>query len=476
VGIDITPQNICDYTVDIIQMQHYSTRLKFIATIGAAGTIAVAGCSALPGNPKIPPDGNSSPTPTSPTQGGGTTTPGTGTDTQTDTQPGNNPSSNQPFTRGKKVDDFEGNVGSRWQVDYGKYTVTNEDAYEGNQSLVLEPRNPSKRKESITRPYARVSRFFTGSNKALDLSNHDLTMAVKVDKPKDQVLDITANIHAPTGSLSLTSTRQIPKAMDDWVRYDLGYTGTDGKPKLENVLQVEITITTIPQQAKDFRVKIDGLRKIPKPKKGKVIFQFDDGHITAYENAYPVLQQKGWPAGCAVVPDAIGGDKRVSLKMMSEMQQNGWDMMSHPKASPSTALPGLPEQVQRRKIVSAHQKLAALGFEKGARHFVAPYNRVSGTTLDIISDVHETGFLFGACPNNARHPSNPYFISRVQGGSVRGAKDIIDMAARFNQLAVVTYHVIGGNGTPMSVFKRIVDYVEKQNVDVISPSQLIDGK
>jgi peptidoglycan/xylan/chitin deacetylase (PgdA/CDA1 family) len=455
-------------------MQHRSTRRKFIATLGAAGTITVAGCSAMPGSSNTPSDGNSSSSPASPS-GGGTTTPGTGTDTPTNTHPGGN-SSNQPFTRGKKVDDFEGKVSSRWQIDYGKYTITTQDVYEGSQALVLEPRKPSKRKKSITRPFARVSRFFTGSTKALDLSQHDLTMAVKVDKPKGQVLDIKANVHAPTGSLSLNCTRQIPKAMDDWVRYDLGYTGMNGQPQLKNVLQLEIIIATNPQQAKDFKVKIDGLRKIPKPNKGKVIFQFDDGHITAYENAYPVLQQKGWPAGCAVIPDAIGADDRVSLKMMSEMQKNGWDMMSHPKAPPSTALPGLPENVQRRKIVSAHQKLAALGFKKGARHFVAPYNRVSGTTLDIVSDVHETGFLFGACPNNARHPSNPYFISRVQGPAVRGAKQIIDMAAQFNQLAVVTYHVVGGKGLSMSAFKRVIDYVEKKNVDVISPSQLIDGK
>jgi peptidoglycan/xylan/chitin deacetylase (PgdA/CDA1 family) len=453
-----------------------STRRKFLATVGIAGTVSFAGCSGILGNSDRSPNNSSTLSPTSiHTPGGGTETP-TGTDTPTGTQTDKQPNSKQPFTRGKKVDDFEGNVGSRWQVDYGKYTIAKKDVYEGSQSLVLEPRKPSKRKKSLTRPYARVSRFFTGSNKALDLSNHDLTMAVKVDKPKDQPLDIKANVHAPTGSLSLTCTRQIPKAMDDWVRYDLGYTGADGKPKLKNVLELEIIIATNPKETKDFRVMFDGLRKIPKPKKGKVMFHFDDGTLSSYTKAYPVLKQKGWPAACAIIPDVIGADNRLTLKMMGEMQKNGWDMMSHPAAPPSTALPGLPEQVQRRKIVSAHQKLAALGFEQGARHFVAPYNRVSGTTLDIVSDVHETGFLFGACPNNAQHPSNPYFISRVQGPAVRGAKDIIDMAAQFNQLAVVTYHVLGGEGTPMSVFKRIVDYVEKKNVDVITPSQLIDGK
>jgi peptidoglycan/xylan/chitin deacetylase (PgdA/CDA1 family) len=452
-------------------MQDHSTRRTFITTLGIAGTVSVAGCSALPGGSDSPTDGNAS-SPSTPPPSGGTTTSEAGTTPDTTPQQ----PSNSPFARGTVVDDFEGDVSSRWQVDYGKYTVTRTDVYQGRQSLVLEPLKPSQRQKSVTRPYARISRFFTGSNKALDLSQHDLTMAVKVEKPTNTPLDISANIHAPTGSLSLTSTRQIPTAMDDWVRYDLGYTGTDGNPTLKKVLQVELIVATTPDAATDFRVMIDGLRKIPKPTKGKVMFHFDDGHVSAYEKAFPVLQEKGWPAACAVIPDAISSENRLTLKMMSEMQKNGWDMMSHPKAPPSTALPGLPKQVQRRKIVSAHQKLAALGFKKGARHFVAPYNRVSGTTLDIVSDVHETGFLFGACPNNAKHPSNPYFLSRVQGGAVRETTDIIDMAAQFNQLTVISFHILGEEGTPLSVFKRIVNHVEQQNVDVITPSQLIDGQ
>jgi peptidoglycan/xylan/chitin deacetylase (PgdA/CDA1 family) len=462
-------------------MQHRSTRRTFLATLGAAGTVAFAGCSALPGGSKSP-SKTTTPPSTAPATPQGTstkspgTTPngGTGGNSSGGTNNGNE-TKKAPFTRGKVVDDFEGDVGSRWgQPDYGTYKVTTKDAYQGSQSIVLQPRKPSKRKQSVNRAYARIGQVFTGSKKALDLSNKDLTMAVKVEKPKGPI-DITANVHAPTESLSLTSTREIPKAMDDWVRYDLGYTSKSGQPNLSKVLQLELVIAVPPKGPNDFTVKIDDLRTIPKPTKGKVMFQFDDGHISAYKKGYPILKQKGWPAACAVIPSAIGSKNRLSLSMMNKMSKQGWDMMSHPPAPPNTALPGLPKQVQRRKIEQAHQQLVALGFKKGARHLVAPYNRLGGTTIDILRDVHETTFLFGGCPNNAQQPSNPYFLSRVQGSSARGAKRIIDMAAKYNQLAVVSWHVLGGQGTPVNVLKNVANYVEKKNVDVITPSQLIDG-
>lgn len=103
---------------------------------------------------------------------------------------------------------------------------------------------------------------------------------------------------------------------------------------------------------------------------------------------------------------------------------------------------------------------------------------MSSTTLDLIDEIYETGFLFGGCPNNAQHPSNPNFISRVQGPSVRDVRRILDVAEQTNQLVVISYHRIehGENNVPMSEFRKVVDHVKKKNMDVITPSQFIDGK
>lgn len=55
------------------------------------------------------------------------------------------------------------------------------------------------------------------------------------------------------------------------------------------------------------------------------------------------------------------------------------------------------------------------------------------------------------------------------------------MAAQFNQMAVVSWHVINNsekypNAPSVKYFKNFVNYVEKKNVDVITPSPLIGSK
>ncbi|MFC6963007.1 polysaccharide deacetylase family protein [Halocatena marina] len=436
-------------------MQNQTTRRMFLAAVGATGAVSLAGCSSIPGNggggsePKQPSNTTGSEKPS-------TTEPGA---TAPQQRRGKDTSSN----RGSVVDDFEGDVDSRWGINNGKYKVTKKDAFQGSQSLVLEPKKNAKK------PVAKIFKSFYP--KALDLSKHDLSLAVKVNKPKD--IKVSAEVIAPAESSMLTATRYIPLELDGWVRFDLGYTAITGNPTMDKVSQVNLQIGPL-SKGQDFQILIDDLRKYPKPKKGKVMFQFDDGHITTYKKAYPILKKKGWPGSVGIIPDAINGDKRMTDQMMQEMGKSGWDMMAHA----SELLPKLPESKQRQILQQANQYLNLKGFKKGARHFVAPYNRVNQTTLDLIDELFETGYLFGACPNNAQHPSNPSFISRVEGPSVRGARRAINVAEKTNQLVVIAYHAIGNgnNATSEKAFKRIVNHVEKKNVDVITPSQLVDGK
>lgn len=420
--------------------------------------LTLAGCSSDSDDGT---DDNNSPTPTG--------SPGTNTETNKKTK------TNKTKNLGTVVEDFETDVG-KWQVDYGRFE-TRKDSYQGSQSIVLTPQKPKDRAKRFKNiPYARITKYFGGDNsKPLDLSTNDLSMAVKVNKPADA--KITVKLF--TGGLSLLSKRYIPIEMDGWVRYDLGYTAADKDLPMDQILGMQIIIDSrgfTNSTKKEFEIGIDDIRTIPKPKKGKVIFQFDDGVKSAHSTSFPILKEKGFPAATAVIPDAIGNETRMSREELVELSNAGWDIMSHPQTN--HPLPKLSKEVQEQKIRTAKQALMAFEFEKGARHFVAPNSRVSKTTLDIVKKYHETCFLFGGCPNNAQQSSNPYFISRVQGNeSPRGTMDVIDMADRFNQLAVISYHRVGDgvNKVPTSTFQAIVDYVASKDVDVITPSQLIDG-
>ena len=427
-------------------MNDSSTRRSVLASLGAVGVTGVAGCLGSTGQTDT---NNTAPTTTANTS----TTSDDGT--QTPAQQGD-----QPFTRGKLVEDFESFEDSRWGTIGGKVKTDTNEVYAGSQSLHMTNKN------------GEVAGIYKAFPDGLDLRQHDLSIAVKLDKPVRG--KFAAEIIAPARSDMLVSKRYIPKELNGWTRIDLGYTGKTGSPVLKGVQELRLMVQS--EKGTPIDVRIDDLRKIPKPKKGKVMLQFDDAVTSQYEIAFKEMQKRGWGGGIAIIPDAINSQGNITTGQMREMRDAGWDMMAHPQTP--KPLPAYSEDKQRQMIKQAKNYLELKGFPKGARHFVAPYNRVSKTTLDIISEFHETGFMFGACPNNAQQPSNMHAISRVMGKDPQGTRRILNIAEKFNQMAVVTWHSIGDGEdyeTSPKDFKNVLDHIEKKDVDVIAPSGLLDG-
>jgi hypothetical protein len=374
---------------------------------------------------------------------------------------------NTSGSRGEVIEDFEGTVRSRWDVITGTYSVEKREP-RGGQSVVLHGRNNGTRETNAVGIY----RSF-GESGGLDLRNHDLTMAVKFEKPVDGYVGVE---FVTPSSNSLTSLHYIPIELDGWTRFDLGYTAKDGQPTLKNVQELRIVVNT---SEEPINVALNDIRKIPKPKKGKVMFQFDDSHITAFTEAFPRLKQRNWAGGVAVIPGSINSTENMTIDHMREMRDAGWDMMSHPHPSVAKPLPQLSVEQQERLIRQSKQYLVRKGFENGARHVVAPFGRVGEKTIEIMQKYHETNYMFGGSPSNAKHPSNMYAISRVFGtASMEALRPLLDLAERYNQLLVLEYHEIGGDtGTSVAMehFEDVLNYVGTKDMDVVSPSQFLDS-
>ncbi|MFC7188861.1 polysaccharide deacetylase family protein [Halocatena marina] len=442
-------------------MRRPSTRRKFLATLGTAGTISIAGCSAvLPTGPST--NGDQSSTSTAQLSDSS----GSGTDSGTDAEGTGTPS---PGSKGEVIEDFEGDVGSRWQVDSGKYTVDSKKAFNGSQSLVLKGTNNGKQEEENG---VSIYRSFYDSNEGgLDLSAHDLSMAVRFEKPVRGRIGV--EFIAPAESSKLTSRHFLPKELNGWTQLDFGFTSKTGQPVMKSVQELRISVSTA---GEPISVGIDDIRKLPRPKKGKVIFQFDDSHISTYTKAFPELKKRKWPGGVAVIPDSINTEQNMTRDNMREMGKAGWDMMSHPPVS--KPLPQHPAKEQERQIRQSKQQLEQWGFDRGARHIVAPYGRISTETIEIMKKYHEANYIFGGSPGNAAQPGNMYTIPRVHGTSPEDVNAILDVAEQYNQLVVVAYHEIdSGTNTSVSMdgFRTVLDHVKKKDMDVVSPSEFIDS-
>jgi peptidoglycan/xylan/chitin deacetylase (PgdA/CDA1 family) len=428
-----------------------STRRRFLSTIGAVGVAGVAGCAG---------DADST-TPSNATATGTPTAQSTATATSTADETATPSQSNDAdFSRGELVEDFENYEEARWGTIRGDVTTDTNEAYAGSQSLRLSNKNGG------------AAGIFKAFPDGLDLSKHDLSLAVKLDKPVSG--KISMEFIAPARSDMLVSKRFIPGELNSWVRIDLGYTGRKGDPDLSAVQELRLLVLS--EDGTPINYWVDDLRKIPKPKKGKVMMVFDDAVTSQYEVAFKRMQEKGWGGGVAVIPDAINSEGNLTTGQMREMRDAGWDMMAHPQLP--KPLPEYSEQRQREAIERTYNYLDLKGFPKGARHFVAPYHRVSQTTLDIVSEFHETGQMFGACPNNAQHPSNLLTMSRVMGRDPRGTRRVLNIAEEYNQMVSIGWHGIG-DGPDYRVstddFENVINHIAKKDMDVVTPSQFLDG-
>lgn len=70
--------------------------------------------------------------------------------------------------------------------------------------------------------------------------------------------------------------------------------------------------------------------------KGYVTFWFDDGMKTTYDDAYPMLKEKGWPAVLAVIADRSSAVEKyenqqdiLTWEEVTMLQSDGWEISNH---------------------------------------------------------------------------------------------------------------------------------------------------
>ena len=153
-----------------------------------------------------------------------------------------------------------------------------------------------------------------------------------------------------------------------------------------------------------------------------IAITFDDGFADNYENAFPVLQEYGFPATVFVVSRLVGRTnewmreegypkrKLLDWSRLREMSINGVTVGSHTAAHAS--LTDMDTESARHEIINSKSELEdALG--KPVHFFAYPYGRVNQQVEKVVA---EAGYL-GACSTrsgfNSAHVS-PFALRRIE--------------------------------------------------------------
>ena len=430
-------------------------RRTFLAT-ATVTTGAIAGCSAFgAGND----GGGGSGTPTGNPGGPGTTATGVQTETETTTEEGGGKEGRivpPAIDYGELLTDFsdERIFGLRDE----KLTLDQGEAISGKYALRVE--NGKK-----------VSSIGYAPAETLSLEGKNLSMAVKVDSPVGGRMEV--RLQTPDGSSRFVCTRMLPRGMKDWARIDFGITRGKNNPDITNVQ--EIRIEMLGPEGSTVKYWIDDIRITEETSEPLAVLALYGGRTSHYETVFPLLEERGWKAAVPVRPSAIGAEGRMSLEQLREVRDAGWDVCSFPMRG--KPLPEMSKGEQQSVITSVQNSLKERGFERGSRHFFAPYHMIGGDTVEILREVHDTGFLYGGGSVGVP-PTAPYTLPTINGGDYESSRAVILRANLHNQLVTLGFDEIGGEGMPVEDFEKQLDRLENNEyaggLNVVTPTEVVD--
>lgn len=425
-----------------------STRRRtFLATVAAASA-GLAGCSSIMGG-----DGDTDSPTDSPTGTSDTGTPD-GTDDNNNGNASNDPGSYEPME--KKAATFEDMA--YWTAHSGvTLTADTNTVYQGSQSARIEGRSGSFQREFPV---------------PVDLSNRDISFAMKIDGP------LPTNLRVHLDDTGGNSTRLIQgyhgQLPGGWVRVNPSIDAVEA-----DMTAISRILITLDGDGPNKKYWIDDIRFHEKTSdKAQVMFSFDYLNRSLYEVVFPEMQNRGLTGTVAVAGDRVGNADRITVEELQEMKNAGWEVAS--MSNDFQVLAGQDEDIQRQRIKRGKDLIQGWDLGEPAA-IMYPKGFADNTTLKVMQEFHDIGFTVWNSSELGLSQSatmGPQLVNRSQPSTARALKNQLQPAKNYTGVYNPQQNQIGPNANNnRQVLTEMLDALKNEqdqgNIEIVHASDLV---
>ncbi|MBO5237160.1 MAG: polysaccharide deacetylase family protein [Lachnospiraceae bacterium] len=213
---------------------------------------------------------------------------------------------------------------------------------------------------------------------------------------------------------------------------------------------------------------------------GRITFHFDDGHMSHYEQAYNIFRKAGVVGCLALSISCLKNNTRITIEQALEMQENGWEILSHSMNHIRMSTP-LPVEVMVTEIATCKYLLEQEGFH--IKQYITPMSECHESMIPLLREHYDAAFT--VYKNSAeesveqlvmQRPVQKYRLHRacLTKHSLEELKNYVDYVAENDSWLVFYDHDLGvGTNITAQMLAELVDYCKQKHVDIVTSSEAL---
>jgi peptidoglycan/xylan/chitin deacetylase (PgdA/CDA1 family) len=207
---------------------------------------------------------------------------------------------------------------------------------------------------------------------------------------------------------------------------------------------------------------------------------FDDGHISDYTLALPLLESRGVKATAYIVPTWLGGTWYMDWTQVQTLHDAGWDICSH--GLTHAKLTQVDDGDLHYELSQSQLELQTRGYP--ARHFAVPNGAYDDRVLDAVKLYYDSNRIIGGL-NPSIHEVDPYLLHCDETLSYRSFqyyRTNIDSVVAHRGWYILNNHKVATNCYDATwcvsdqMLLDIVDYALGQRLKIVTIEEALSAK